>query len=408
MMSQSAVVVSELWKNFRLYHERNQYLKAAILRGRRARYEEFWALKGVSFEVPHGTTFGVIGSNGSGKSTLLKCLSGILVPDRGSVSITGRVSALLELGAGFHPELTGRENVYLNGAILGLSRREISDRFSDIVEFAGLERFIDTPVKNYSSGMFVRLGFAVAAHVEPEVLLIDEVLSVGDESFQRKSAERIEQFRRDGRTIVFVSHGLSQVEQLCENVAWIDRGELRMIGPAGEVISAYQGQSHQALRIEGEVGQRWGTGELVITQVTILDGSGEPLEIPTSMDPMTIVVDLEARVPVQDAVVSIRIDTLAGHPVWGSSTRRNGQALGMVTDKARVEVWIPSLPLLEGVYDLTLSISDHTEIHPYDHWEKKIRFEVRQYKAFDSGTVHIDANWHISGTRDVMEISSGP
>ncbi|MFM8381234.1 MAG: ABC transporter ATP-binding protein, partial [Actinomycetota bacterium] len=263
-MPEPAVVVDDLWKNFRLYHERNQYLKAAILRGRRARYEEFWALRGLSFEVPSGSTFGVIGSNGSGKSTLLKCLAGILTPDRGSVAIRGRVSALLELGAGFHPELTGRENVFLNGAILGLSRREINDRFDRIVEFAGLEQFIDTPVKNYSSGMFVRLGFAVAAHVDPEVLLLDEVLSVGDASFQRKSAERIEQFRRDGRTIVFVSHGLAQVEQLCERVAWIDRGELKMVGAAGDVISAYQGQSHGAVRTEGELGQRWGSGEVQI------------------------------------------------------------------------------------------------------------------------------------------------
>ncbi|MGA1062448.1 MAG: ABC transporter ATP-binding protein, partial [Ilumatobacteraceae bacterium] len=191
-MSAPAVAVHDLWKSFRLYHERNQFLKAAILRGRRARYEEFWALKDVSFEVPVGTTFGVIGSNGSGKSTLLKCLAGILVPERGSVEISGRISALLELGAGFHPELSGRENVFLNGAILGLSKKEIAARFDSIVDFAGLEDFIDTPVKNYSSGMFVRLGFAVAAHVEPEVLLVDEVLSVGDAAFQRKSAEKIE------------------------------------------------------------------------------------------------------------------------------------------------------------------------------------------------------------------------
>ena len=234
----AAVVVDDVWKSFRLYHERNQYLKAAVLRGRRARYEEFWALKGIDFEVPVGSTFGVIGSNGSGKSTLLKCLTGILHPEKGNVKINGRVSALLELGAGFHPELSGRENVYMNGAILGLTKKEINARFDDIVDFAGLPDFIDTPVKNYSSGMFVRLGFAVAAHVEPDVLLIDEVLSVGDESFQRKCAEKIEQFRRDGRTIVFVSHGLSQVEQLCETVAWIDKGDLKMVGPSGEVISA--------------------------------------------------------------------------------------------------------------------------------------------------------------------------
>ena len=175
-MSEIAVAVDSLWKSYRLYHERNQYLKAAILKGRRARYEEFWALKDVSFEVPTGSTFGVIGANGSGKSTLLKCLAGILIPEKGSLRVNGRISALLELGAGFHPELSGRENVFLNGAILGLSKKEIAARFDDIVDFAGLADFIDTPVKNYSSGMFVRLGFAVAANVEPEVLLVDEVL----------------------------------------------------------------------------------------------------------------------------------------------------------------------------------------------------------------------------------------
>jgi ABC-2 type transport system ATP-binding protein len=402
-VSEPAVVVSDLWKNFRLYHERNQYLKAAILRGRRARYEEFWALKGLSFEVPTGTTFGVIGSNGSGKSTLLKCLAGILTPDKGSVKIRGRVSALLELGAGFHPELSGRENVFLNGAILGLTRKEITDRFDDIVEFAGLEHFIDTPVKNYSSGMFVRLGFAVAAHVEPEVLLIDEVLSVGDENFQRKSAERIEQFRRDGRTIVFVSHGLAQVEQLCENVAWIDRGELKTIGPAGAVISAYQGQSHEAMRVEGDIGQRWGSGEIQIVEVHILDASGNPIDVPTSMDPMTISLSLQANVPVQDVVVTARIDTLAGHPVWGSSTRRNGQSLGLIDGAARVDIEFPRLPLLEGVYDLTVSVTDHTEIHPFDHWEKKVRFEVRQLKVFDTGVVHLESNWKVSGSKGVLE-----
>jgi ABC-2 type transport system ATP-binding protein len=404
-MSGPAVVVTDLWKNFRLYHERNQYLKAAILRGRRARYEEFWALKGVDFEVPAGSTFGVIGSNGSGKSTLLKCLAGILTPDKGSVSIRGRVSALLELGAGFHPELTGRENVFLNGAILGLSRREITDRFDDIVEFAGLEKFIDTPVKNYSSGMFVRLGFAVAAHVDPEVLLIDEVLSVGDESFQRKSAERIEQFRRDGRTIIFVSHGLSQVEQLCENVAWIDRGELKTIGLAGDVISAYQGESHHALRVEGDLGQRWGTGEIVISEVQILDGVKESLQVPQTLDSMSVLITLEAKIPIQDAVVTARIDTLAGHPIWSSSSRRNGKSLGLIVGSSQVEILFPSLPLLEGVYDLSLAVTDHTEVHPYDHWEKRIRFEVKQYKVFDSGSVHIDSQWTISGSRDIMEMT---
>ena len=179
-MTSAAIEVSEVWKSFRLYQEKNQFIKAALLRGRRAQYEEFWAIRDVSFEVPFGSTFGIIGSNGSGKSTMLKCLAKILYPNKGSVSVNGRLAALLELGAGFHYELSGRENIFLNGAILGMSRKDLANRYEEIVEFAGLERFIGTPVKNYSSGMIVRLGFAIAVNVEPEILLIDEVLSVGD------------------------------------------------------------------------------------------------------------------------------------------------------------------------------------------------------------------------------------
>jgi len=399
----AAVVVDDVWKSFRLYHERNQYLKAAVLRGRRARYEEFWALKGIDFEVPVGSTFGVIGSNGSGKSTLLKCLTGILYPEKGSVQIHGRVSALLELGAGFHPELSGRENVYLNGAILGLTKKEINARFDDIVEFAGLPDFIDTPVKNYSSGMFVRLGFAVAAHVEPDVLLIDEVLSVGDESFQRKCAQKIEQFRRDGRTIVFVSHGLAQVEQLCETVAWIDKGDLKMVGPSGDVISAYSGQSHNAVRIEGELGARWGSGEAEITSVKLLGADGQPLDVLTTHEPLTVAIDFKTFRPLQDIVVNMRIDTLSGHAVWGTSTRRCSKAIGLVDGDARAVMTMPHFPILEGVYELTLAVTDYTEMHPYDHWEKRIRFEVRQYTSTDVGLVHIPVQWEITGARGVVQ-----
>ena len=214
-MTNSAISVNSLSKNFLLYHERNRYIKAALLRGRRAKYEEFWALSDVSFEVAHGATLGIIGSNGSGKTTMLKCLTGIYTPDKGRIRIDGKVAALLELGAGFHPELTGSENIYLNGAIIGMSKRDVQSKFSSIVEFAGLERFIDTPVKNFSSGMVVRLGFSIAAHVEPKILLIDEILSVGDQDFQRKSSPKIEEFRREGRTIVVVSHSLGLVQQLC-------------------------------------------------------------------------------------------------------------------------------------------------------------------------------------------------
>ena len=403
-MSLNSVVVDGLWKNFRLYHERNQFLKAAILRGRRARYEEFWALRDLSFEVPTGQTFGVIGSNGSGKSTLLKCLAGILVPDRGQVTTHGRVSALLELGAGFHPELSGRENVFLNGAILGLKKDEITARFDDIVEFAGLADFIDTPVKNYSSGMFVRLGFAVAANVEPDVLLIDEVLSVGDEAFQRKSAERIERFRREGRTIVFVSHGLGQVEQLCEQVAWIDHGELKMVGPAADVISAYRGDSHDAAPDPDEIGSRWGSGEIQISSVDLLDSVGNPVTYPRTGDALNIVVHLSAHAPVQDTVLVARIDELGGHTVWRSSSRRNGVSIGRIDGSADVTLGFPTLPLLEGTYELTLAITNQTEIQPYDHWERRIRFDVRQFSTADNGVMHIPSTWAVSGADQTVQL----
>ena len=236
----TAISVDQVWKSFRLYHERNQYLKAAALRGRRARYEEFWALRNISFEVQEGESVGLVGNNGSGKSTLLKTLSGILVADKGLITTHGRLSSLLELGAGFHPELSGRENVYLNGAVLGLKRKEINALLTDIVEFAELEKFIDVPVKNYSNGMYIRLGFSVAVHVDPEILILDEVLSVGDESFQKKSRERIERFKEEGRTILFVSHDLESVAGLCDSAIWILDGEVKSVGPSQEVVDSYR------------------------------------------------------------------------------------------------------------------------------------------------------------------------
>ena len=196
------------------------------MRGRRVIAEDFWALRDVSFEVYEGETFGLIGENGSGKSTMLKCLTKILRPDEGTVAVNGKVSALLELGAGFHPELSGRENVFLNGAILGLSQKELRRRFDEIVDFAGVGAFIDEPVKNYSSGMYVRLGFSVAINVDPDVLLVDEVLAVGDEAFQRKCNEKFAELRNQGKTIVLVSHGLGTVQNLCDRVAWFSHGHL--------------------------------------------------------------------------------------------------------------------------------------------------------------------------------------
>lgn len=238
-MNDIAVSVEGLGKKFRLYHERNQSLKSAIMRGKVSEHEDFWALRNVSFEVPEGSTFALIGSNGSGKSTLLKCLARILWPDEGRITSQGRVASLLEVGSGFHPELSGRENIYLNGSILGMSRKEIERKFDDIVDFSEIGKFIDQPVKSYSSGMYVRLGFSVAIHVQPDVLVVDEILAVGDAAFQEKSRAKFEELQHQGKTVILVSHSLGTVMEMCDQAAWIEKGTLRSVGPVEEVAADY-------------------------------------------------------------------------------------------------------------------------------------------------------------------------
>jgi ABC-2 type transport system ATP-binding protein len=238
-VSDIAVSVENVSKRFRLYKERNQSLKSAIMRGRRSVHEDFWALKDISFEVPTGSTFGLIGSNGSGKSTLLKCLAKIYYPEKGTISARGKVAALLEVGSGFHPELSGRENVFLNGSILGMSKKEITRKLDEIVDFSGVEQFIDQPVKNYSSGMYVRLGFSVAINVDPDVLVVDEVLAVGDADFQEKCRQKFVDFKEQGKTVILVSHAMGQVQDMCDHAAWLNHGELLTVGEAQPTIEAY-------------------------------------------------------------------------------------------------------------------------------------------------------------------------
>lgn len=239
-MNKAAVRIQNVSKKFRLYHERNQSLKSAVMRRRISVHEDFWALDGVDFEIRAGETFGLIGDNGSGKSTLLKCMAKILYPDKGAITIDGTVAALLEVGSGFHPELSGRENVYLNGSILGMTRKEIDAKFDDIVDFSGVREFIDQPVKNYSSGMYVRLGFSVAINVDPDVLLVDEVLAVGDEAFQAKCAEKFAEFRERGKTVIIVSHSLDTLAHMCDRLAWLSHGHLELVGDPDTVIEAYR------------------------------------------------------------------------------------------------------------------------------------------------------------------------
>ena len=401
-MSEPAIKVDGVWKNFRLYHEKNQHLKAAVLRGRRARYEEFWALKGVDLEIPHGATFGLIGSNGSGKSTLLKCLAKILYPNKGSVTVSGRLCALLELGSGFHPELSGRENVYLNGAILGMSKRDVEARFDEIVEFAGLEKFIDSPVKNYSNGMQLRLGFSIASHVDPEILLIDEVLAVGDQAFQRKCSEKIESFRSEGRTIVIVSHGLASILQLCDNTAWLEKGEVRMIGPSPEVVAEYTGESlASSERSEAEQGSRWGNGAALIKEVRLVDEDGHKTRAFTTSRPMRIEIDYVANRNLQETVFSLRFTSLHGTEVWAANSKRRREFVHRLKESGTVVIDIPRVPLLEGSYDITAIITDNSEGRVYDWWDKRIRFDVTSGSNFDEGIVTIDSVWNLDGARQI-------
>ena len=238
-MSGVAVRVENVSKSFRMYQERNQTLKAAIMRGRTSIHKDFWALNDVTFDVPEGSTFGLIGSNGSGKSTLLKCLANIYFPNKGSISHFGKIAAMLEVGSGFHSELSGRDNIFLNGSILGMSKKEITRKFDEIVDFSGVEQFIDQPVKNYSSGMYVRLGFAIAINVDPDILVVDEVLAVGDQEFQDKCYQKFRDFKAAGRTVILVSHSMETVQNMCDHAAWLSHGELKAVGEARPTIGAY-------------------------------------------------------------------------------------------------------------------------------------------------------------------------
>ena len=396
-MGKNAIEVNSLSKNFRLYHERNRYIKAAFLRGRRAKFDEFIALNDVSFDVPHGATLGIIGSNGSGKTTMLKCLTGIYTPERGSIKIDGKVAALLELGAGFHPELTGSENIFLNGAILGMTKRDVELKFDKIVEFAGLEKFINTPVKNFSSGMVVRLGFSIAAHVEPKILLIDEILSVGDQDFQRKSTEKIEEFRREGRTIVVVSHSLGLVQQLCKEVIWLDKGKIRQVGFATDVISAYTGGSYtEHIERDEESRERWGTGDARINSIELLSSNETKINHFDTDSAVKIRFQINAHVRVESPILRVRVTKLNGDVVWATSTQRVSNSIRVLDGPATATLEIPKLGLLEGTYYLSASISNSTSTTEFDHCQNWLRFNVHKTNMFDEGIVSVESSWSLA------------
>lgn len=410
-----AIRVDALVKSYRRMAPGAQFrtLKSALLQRSLTRGlhsdEVVSALRQISFEVPAGEAFGVIGGNGSGKSTLLKVVAGILQPSSGKVRVTGRVAALIELGAGFHPEISGRENVYINGAVLGLRKEEIDRKYDAIVEFAGLEDFMEEPVKNYSSGMYVRLGFAVAIHTAPEILLVDEVLAVGDEAFAHRCVRRIEEFLAAGKTLLFVSHSLDLVERLCDRVLWLERGVPRRIGPPRRVIDAYRqavaeeegrahGEAAHAAPEEEEEGSedlRWGSREAEIRAVRLLDGEGQEAFVFETGKAMIVEMEVRAERELRDFAFGIAVTTPRGVECWGTNTDLAGYVSESLEGEAVVRVECPALRLGPGEYLLDVAVHSR-EGAPYDYRRKALSFTVTS-PARGIGVYFPRHRWKISG-----------
>jgi len=399
-----AIELVNVSKMYRRYGGRQfSTLKSALLQRSIVRNlqpsETFPALTDVSFSVAKGSTYGVMGRNGSGKSTALKLVAGITKPTSGSVHVEGRISALIELGAGFHPEISARENVEINGMLMGLTRREIAGRLDAIVAFAGVERFLDEPVKTFSSGMVVRLGFAVAAHADPEILLVDEVLSVGDEAFTHRCLERIAEFQKEGRTIVVVSHDLELVSATAPRALRLSGGRLVGDGPVEEVVGRYR---DEVASREGEAragaalssAQRWGSGIARIDEARILDDGGEPRGVLSAGRPFRVEIAGTADRPIADFVAGIRIARVDGTTVFGTNTLIDGHRAESVEGPFRIALGFSSADLASGTYALDVAVHA-ADGAPYDYRADVLRFEVRAPEA-TSGVWRAPRRWDLS------------
>jgi ABC-type polysaccharide/polyol phosphate transport system ATPase subunit len=376
----SAIQIDHVSKKFRIFREKPGSLKRRVLGGR-IRAEDFWALRDVDIDIAQGESLALIGHNGSGKSTLLKVIAGILRPTEGAVRQRGRLAGLLELGAGFHPELTGRENVFLNASFLGLSRKDTERVYDDIVAFAELDEFMGTAVKFYSSGMLVRLACAV--HVDPEVILIDEVLAVGDEHFQARCLDRVRTFQREGRTIVLVSHALDLVRQLCDQAVMLDHGHVRAMGDPDDVVREMR---LTLLKNDLEFAREEGTKEIEILGAR-LSRDGELIDGPLSPgDFLTLEIDLKANELVEDPVVSFALHDGANNFVFGDDTAREGYGLGAVEGERRVRFRMGPLPFTGGKFWITLGVHSRDNERVYHVQDQRYSFEVHQREGFRDQT----------------------
>ncbi len=390
------ITVESVSKRFRLRAPGGQTLKSAaldMLRAHRKR-EDLWALRDISFRVRAGETLGIIGANGAGKSTLLALLAGTMQPTTGRIQVRGTISSLLELGAGFHPDLTGRENVFLAGAIMGIPQRRMRERYAAIVDFAGLEGFMDQPVKHYSSGMYIRLGFAVAVEVDPDVLLIDEVLAVGDAAFQRKCLQRMGEFRRRGKTMLIISHDLAAIQAVSHRILFLDHGRIMGDGEPSEIIGQYEAfwrrQNSQDLRRE------WGTKDVVITRVEFMDQSGRPCERFDWGEAVTIRIHYEARRPVENPVFGFAVCDEQGRLVHGNNTQNEGVRLARIEGPGVVVLRLGSLDLARGGYLFSFSVHSWDHRVNYHRLDNHFPIAVDCDKPFE-GCCYIPCEWAVPG-----------
>jgi ABC-type polysaccharide/polyol phosphate transport system ATPase subunit len=407
-----AIALENVHKRYRHYKERYRSLKEIAVHRRLGVWEDRWVLQDVSLDVQPGTTLGLVGPNGAGKSTALKLMARILTPDRGRVQVSGRLSALIELGAGFQPEYTGRENIYLNASLLGLTRSEIERKFDQIVAFSELEDYIDAPLRTYSSGMYMRLGFSVAIHVDPEILLVDEILAVGDASFQRKCTEWLETFQRRGGTIVLVTHDVGAIRELCTDAAWIEHGKVLEQGAPPDVISAYLNEVREH-RIGAEDALRSGRSELPdaeLTQVRILDSSGQPAQAIKRGEGLTVEISYRANRPVATPVFGIALHRDDGVYVHGTNTHVDGLVVPPLEREGTLIFRYRSLPLLGGTYLLTVGLfgSNAQYAQPIDLHQQRYRFQVLP-RTDVQGVVHAAHEWQVTGDQESHEqrVSTG-
>lgn len=428
MNNENAIEVYDVKKKFKIYYDKGSDLKDRLLFRNRSHYEDRWVLKGISLDIKKGEAVGLIGHNGCGKSTLLKLLTRILYPDSGTIQIQGRVSSLIELGAGFHPDMSGRENIYTNASIFGLTKKEIDARLSGIIAFSELEEFIDNPVRTYSSGMYMRLAFSVAINVDANILLIDEILAVGDANFQAKCFNKLQEIKASGTTIVIVSHSLGQIEQICERSVWIQDGNIQMQGKPREVHPAYldfMGQQREVIaqkemqrqaaeeqagaenaapeasaeetavqtETQAEDSKRWGNGFARIKKIKLLDKDKNEKQVFRTGSDITIQLEYQLNKPVKDAVIGIGIFRRDGQQCYGTNTRIDKLEQFDLTKSGTIQIHLTDVALLPAQYLLDIAIESDEGV-PVDYYREAISFEM--YAAVgDVGVARINHEWEI-------------